>query len=45
MVNVSRKDFLKASAAFAAAVGLDPSTFAETSEGTAFKAASRAAAT
>ena len=35
---MTRKDFLKASAAFAAAVGLDPASFAETAAGATFKA-------
>ena len=37
-VTMTRKDFLKASAAFAASVGLDLASFAGTESGSAFNA-------
>ncbi|MBQ0032416.1 MAG: hypothetical protein KBT68_06405, partial [bacterium] len=40
---MTRKDFLKASVAFAASVGLDPASFAESTVGAAFKAEDYAA--
>ena len=38
-MNMTRKDFLKASTAFAAAFGLDPASFAEANAANPFKAA------
>lgn len=42
-MNMTRKDFLKASTAFAAAFGLDPASFAEANAANPFKAADYAA--
>ena len=42
-MKVTRKDFLKASTAFAAAFGLDPASFAEANAGGAFRSEDYAA--